>query len=197
MFALSRALMRAKMPALPGSDSMQHRPALLASDASVGITLMQPVCEVNHMNVAVLSVLFLFLTGWMQQSCDTKEVALSREFQLKVGQEVLVKEAGIKVSLNAIVEDSRCPTGVQCIWAGNGKVSVKLSKAKTEAVSVELNTSAGPRSSTYQGYDVKLVGLDPYPKDGVTISKDAYTVTLMVCKNCGQTGGAEKSSASD
>jgi maltoporin len=149
------------------------------------------------MNVAILSVLFLLLTGWMQQSCDTKEVALSREFKLKVGQEVLVKEAGIKVSLHAIVEDSRCPTGVQCIWAGNGKISVHLSKAKNEAVSVELNTSAGPRSSTYQGYDVKLVGLDPYPKDGVTIDKNAYVVTLMVCRNCGESDdGAQKGSVS-
>jgi hypothetical protein len=148
------------------------------------------------MNVAVLSVLFLFLTGWMQQSCDTKEVALRQQFKLKVGQEVVVKEAGIKVSLNAIVEDSRCPTGVQCIWAGNGKVSVKLSKTKGEAVSVELNTNAGPKSSAYQGYEVRLLSLDPYPKNGVKINKDDYVATLEVCKNCGDAGGSQEGSVS-
>lgn len=146
------------------------------------------------MNFAVLSILFLFLTGWMQQSCETKEVALTKQFKLNVGEEARVSEAGIKVSLVSIVEDSRCPTGVQCIWAGNGKVSVKLSKGKGQAVSVELNTSAGPKSSTFQGYEVRLVSLDPYPKDGVKISKDAYVVTLMVCKNCGEAGGSKENS---
>lgn len=138
------------------------------------------------MNFAMLSVLFLFLTGWAQQSCDTKAVAPGQEFKLKVGQEMKVKDAGIKVNLKGIVEDSRCPTGVQCIWAGNGKVSVELSKEKNQSTSVELNTSAGPKSSTYQGYEIRLVSLDPYPKNGVTMAKDAYVVTLKVCKNsCG------------
>lgn len=143
------------------------------------------------MNLAVLSILFLFLTGWMQQSCDTKEVALSQQFKLKVGQEVLVKEAGIKVSGITVVEDSRCPTGVTCIWAGNGKVSVHLSKARSESVAVELNTNAGPKSSTYQGYEIRLVSLDPYPKNGVTISKNDYVATLMVCKNCPDAGDTQ------
>ena len=148
------------------------------------------------MNIAILSVLFLFLTGWMQQSCDTKEVALRQQFKLKVGQEVRIREAGIKVRVNGVVEDSRCPTGVQCIWAGNGKVSVKLSKAGGESVSVELNTSAGPQSSTYQGYEVRLLSLDPYPKDGVKISKDDYVATLEVCKNCGDAGGSKTNGVS-
>ena len=147
------------------------------------------------MNLATLSILFLFLMGWMPQSCDTKEVAPGHEFKLKVGQEVKVHEAGIKVSLNAVVEDSRCPTGVQCIWAGNGKVSVRLSKDKSEAVSVELNTGE-PKSSTYEGYEVRLVRLDPYPKNGSTISKDDYVATLMVCKNCVDAGGAQDGSVS-
>jgi hypothetical protein len=121
---------------------------------------------------------------------------LNRAFKLKVGQEMIVKEAGIKVGLNSIVEDSRCPTGVNCIWAGNAKVSVKLSKAKGDtasASSVELNTYAGNKSSTYEGYEVRLVSLDPYPKDGVKTGKDDYVATLMVCKNCPDTGGKESS----
>jgi hypothetical protein len=136
------------------------------------------------MNLAILSLSFLFLTGWMQQSCDTKEVALNKEFKLKVGQEVILKESGIKVSLDAVLEDSRCPAGVNCVWAGNGRVSVRLSKAKSNPVSVELNTYKGPKSSTYQGYEVRLVKLDPYPREGVNISKDAYVATFLVCKNC-------------
>ena len=149
------------------------------------------------MNPAFVSLIFLLLTGGMQQSCHTKEVTLSQQFKLKVGQEVLVKEAGFKLSLNAVVEDSRCPAGVNCVWAGNGKVSLKLSRAKGETASLELNTSAWPKSGTYRGYEVKLVSLDPYPQKGSTISKDAYVVTLMVCKNCGDSGGSQESSVSD
>lgn len=150
------------------------------------------------MNFVILSVLFLFLTGWMQQSCETKEAGLNREFKLKVGQEMKVAEAGIKVGLNYVVEDSRCPTGVNCVWAGNAKVSVKLSKAKGDtsasATSVELNTYAGAKSSTYEGYEIRLVSLDPYPKEGVKIKKDDYVATLMVCKNCPDAGGLKESS---
>jgi hypothetical protein len=158
---------------------------------------MYPMSEVTGVNLAILSMTFLFLAGWMQQSCDTKEVALKQEFKLKVGQEMLVKEAGIKVSLEAIVEDSRCPTGVNCIWAGNGKVSIKLSKAKSDSASVELNTYQGPKSAAYEGYEIRLVRLDPYPKNGVNISKNDYVATLVVCKNCGPTSDSPDSSVSD
>ena len=144
----------------------------------------------------VLALLSFFITGWIQQRCETGEVALNQEFKLKVGQQVKIRDAGITVSLDRIVEDSRCPTGVTCIWAGNGKVGLRLSKAKSDAVSVELNTYAGPKSSTYQGYEVRLVRLDPYPKKDVTTSKDAYVATLMVCKNCGDTGDSQSNSAS-
>jgi hypothetical protein len=146
------------------------------------------------MNFAVLSILFLFLTGWMQQSCEIKEVTVSKEFKLKAGEVAEVSDAGIKISLNGVLEDSRCPTGVQCAWAGNGRVSVKLSKGKGEPVSVELNTYAGPKSSRFEGYDVRLMRLDPYPKDGAQTRKDAYVVTLMVCRDCGEAGGGQENS---
>jgi hypothetical protein len=149
------------------------------------------------MNFAVLSILFLLLTGWMQQSCEIKDVAMNKEFKLKAGEVAEVSDAGIKVSLNGVLEDSRCPTGVQCVWAGNGKVSLKLIKGKGEPVSVELNTYAGPKSHKFEGYDVRLMALDPYPKDGAQTSKDAYVVTLMVCRNCGDAGGGAQETKSE
>jgi hypothetical protein len=99
-----------------------------------------------------------------------------------VGEQVSIKEAGLKISFSLVKEDSRCPKGVNCIWAGNGKILLKVSKGRGQAASVELNTGIEPQHHRFQDYDIKLVGLDPYPEQDVTIKRGQYVATLMVSK---------------
>lgn len=127
------------------------------------------------------SMLFV-VTGTGHGSGFQKRVHVQREFELRAGSEAIVKEAGLKVTFTELVEDSRCPEGVNCIWAGNGKIKVTLKRGRHKSVSFELNTMTEPKSFTYQGYDITLVKLAPYPKAGVEIKKRDYVATLKVTR---------------
>lgn len=131
---------------------------------------------------AIFSLLFIFTTAWPQPVSVGKEAALDQEFEIKIGQRVSIKKEGLTVSFTRVAEDSRCPEGVQCIWAGNGKIVLRVSKARRRAATMRLNTGMEPKQEDYRGYDVKLVSLNPYPKEGVVIKRKHYVATLIVSR---------------
>lgn len=115
-----------------------------------------------------------------------KRAQLGQEFTLKVGQQVIIKEAGLKITFSAVAEDSRCPTGVNCIWAGNGKIVLKVIQGRGKAADVQLNTGTEPKQDRFQEYEVKLVELNPYPKsESIPIKRGVYVATLVVNKASG------------
>jgi hypothetical protein len=111
---------------------------------------------------------------------------VNRSVQIRYGQEVLVPGYNFKIKFVAVPEDSRCPTGVNCIWAGNVRVLLHVAKAKSKPVKVELdlNPRDSPHGQTanYGNYKLKLLGVDPYPVDGQQRAAKDYTVTLDVSK---------------
>jgi hypothetical protein len=138
--------------------------------------------EAQKMTSAIFSFLFIFTTAWAQPSSNVKEAALNQEFELKVGQQVSIKKEGLRISFSSVAEDSRCPEGVTCVWAGNGKVVLKLSKARRRSATMNLNTGLDPKQAAYREYEVKLVSLSPYPKKDAPIKKKNYVATLIVSR---------------
>lgn len=135
------------------------------------------------MALAIIPFLFILTSALgPEPAARVKEVALDQEFDLRFGEQALIEHERLRISFSSVAEDSRCPTGVQCIWAGNGKVVLRLSKARRRSASMSLNTGVDPRQSSYRGYEVRLVGLNPYPKEGVRIRKREYVATLVVSR---------------
>ena len=129
-----------------------------------------------------LPFLLVLTSAFAQPVSRVKEAALDQEFELKLGQQVLIENERLRISFTGVAEDSRCPEGVQCVWAGNGKVMLILSKTRKRASTMKLNTGVDPKQNTYQGYEVKLVSLNPYPKKDVKIKKREYVATLVVSR---------------
>jgi uncharacterized Zn finger protein len=136
--------------------------------------------------VLVLCVVALVACGTQAKVRARKTVRLDQNFVLRVGQEVLVAEQQLSVKFVSVPEDSRCPKGVNCIWAGNVRVQLQVTKTGSKPSKIEL--SLNPRdfpdgeASEQGNYRIKLVGVDPYPvKDQQLTAKD-YAVTLSVSK---------------
>lgn len=108
-------------------------------------------------------------------------VSLDQPFELRVGRSATVAGEGLTVSFEAVPSDSRCPTGVQCVWAGNAVVQVVLSK-DGKAFGAELNTNLDPTSVDYLNYNVRLVSLAPYPSANNPIPQSQYRATFVVTK---------------
>jgi hypothetical protein len=112
----------------------------------------------------------------------TKVVAVHQDYDLSPGQTAVVDGGALTVSFEKVSEDSRCPTGVQCIWAGNGAVVLAPSTPSTGRYTVTLNTTLTPHAVKVGPYEVSLVGLSPNPQQGSTIPPASYVTTLHVTR---------------
>jgi hypothetical protein len=110
------------------------------------------------------------------------QVQPNRQFDISVGQEVQVQGTSISVRFNGVSEDSRCAVDVQCVWAGNAVVRIRLSSAGRPTVEASLNTTLDPKSTTFEGHSVILRGLKPEPRSGTNIPSTSYVASLEVAR---------------
>ncbi|HQX54844.1 MAG TPA: hypothetical protein PLP07_02870 [Pyrinomonadaceae bacterium] len=75
------------------------------------------------------------------------------------GKQAAAKKSKLKVKFISVTEDSRCPEGAQCIWAGNAKVQVEISVPNGEKKTFEFNTGTGPKGDQIGGWAVTLESL--------------------------------------
>lgn len=101
--------------------------------------------------------------------------------KVQVNQEKRFPKSKLAVKFVELVEDSRCPADTQCIWAGNAKIKIRVSKnGRSHALTLDTN---GPNQSvTSEGYSIKLVGLTPVPRSNVRINRNGYVATLEAVK---------------
>jgi len=78
------------------------------------------------------------------------------------------------------VDDSRCPSGLQCFWEGEAKVGLTLSKQQN-IFSFYLDTHHN-FTTTIDGYKISLCELFPYPSSSFEIEKSEYEVYISVIK---------------
>lgn len=84
-------------------------------------------------------------------------------FSLAVGEMVTVD--ALDVTFVAVREDSRCPEGVDCVWAGNAAIELALAEAGAEPARIELNTNPDfATRATYRDHVVELLELHPRPR---------------------------------
>ncbi|MCY7377652.1 MAG: hypothetical protein LH472_16970 [Pyrinomonadaceae bacterium] len=102
--------------------------------------------------------------------------------KVRVGKEKKFSRSKINVKFVALIEDSRCPEGVNCVWAGNAKIKVQISEGSNAGETFEINTNLGPKGATFGGYAVNLISLTPTPKDNVRINKNSYTATFSIAR---------------
>lgn len=137
------------------------------------------------MRLAVLPLLFIFAVAVAAHPVSrANSPQLNRNFDLQVGQSVKIEGTRLRVSFVSVAEDSRCPQNVECVWAGNAKVVLKLGGHNLPpSKEVSLNTGLNPKHISYQRYDIKLVAVKPPRKTPIEIPKSDYVITLIVTKS--------------
>jgi hypothetical protein len=110
----------------------------------------------------------------------------SRELKLNAGRVVTLDEGRLRVRFVSVASDSRCPTDVDCVWAGNAEVVFEVSGSRRGSRTFRLNTSASPErpgEGRYGRYTLKLTALAPQPRSNRKIAPGQYTATLLVSKD--------------
>jgi len=98
--------------------------------------------------------------------------------QVKLALNQTAQYPGGYIRIVSIDEDSRCATGVQCIWAGTVKTTLEYSlNGVTKRNTLELN-----KSLTRGDEKITLVGVEPANIAGKEIADADYRFTLSVTK---------------
>lgn len=105
-----------------------------------------------------------------------------QQVQIPMGETILLDEERLAITV-ARVEDSRCPTGTQCVAAGNAIVGLILHERGEATRPVQLNTTEGRRTVSHEGYVITVVDVQPWPsRDGGTPAEESYVVRLHVVR---------------
>jgi len=117
-------------------------------------------------------------------SCGNSDATagLGDPVELALGESVSIESEDLSVTFTAVIEDSRCPSDVQCVWEGNAKIKLTLSKLGASDKPVSLNSSKRFETEvSYLNYRIKL--LDVSPQRGAVSShlgQEDYRVTIII-----------------
>jgi hypothetical protein len=108
---------------------------------------------------------------------------VQNQYVIKYGQETAIAGKNMTVKFTAVLEDSRCPEGIQCVWEGNARIKLSATKAGENAASLELNTSDRfAVEAQYLDCTITLIDLRPYPKAAEQISIQDYAAIVEIRK---------------
>lgn len=100
------------------------------------------------------------------------------EITLRVGESARPTTA--TVTFVGVSDDSRCPTGVSCVWEGDAVVTLRVTRdAADETVALHANPRFA-QEATVAGLRLRLVRLEPYPEADRPIAADDYRVVLTI-----------------
>jgi hypothetical protein len=104
------------------------------------------------------------------------------EFTLVPGQSAALAGEGLDIELVEVLNDSRCPRDVVCVWAGEVKslVDITYSNITYQVIFTQpgLSGTAGLDFRNYRfSFDVQ-----PYPVAGEKIRPDEYRLVLKIVK---------------
>ncbi|GEM_PF-974654 len=77
------------------------------------------------------------------------------------------------------ISDSRCPTGVVCIWAGEARVEIAISSPEIDTL--ELSTH-DQRTATSGDYTFELIDVTPYPDINAETKVEDYRVKMKIVR---------------
>ena len=91
-------------------------------------------------------------------------------------------ENNLVLRMDSVLNDSRCPLNVICVWEGNAEVRFLFTVDSIQTDFV-LNTNDGNNFNSdtiIGGYCIKLLDLSPYPEDPGEIQQVEYHSEVMV-----------------
>ncbi len=127
------------------------------------------------------TILFLILFVCISINAQKKDTFLkSVSFSQK-----LVKKKGTQLVLKKVINDSRCPEGVNCIWAGECEIQVEI--YKNQKLVSKQNILLSPKlykenilwfSKYYPKLKITEINVLPYPKSEVIIDPKDFFVKI-------------------
>ena len=113
-------------------------------------------------------------------SSSSSTAAVPGTLVLAPGESARIEDRDVTVRFTSVLEDSRCPKEVTCVWAGRARVAIEVGRDGQEARTFELEIGAASATVEVEGLRLTAEALDPYPRDSQTTPTEAYRLRLRV-----------------
>ena len=102
-------------------------------------------------------------------------------FDLKIGETIDIN-SDFEITLVNILDDSRCPTDVTCIWEGTVSAEIKMIKdgESRGTYVIPIGLADGVESPLIDDFYVMLYDVKPYPISTKQIEPSEYVATLII-----------------
>ena len=132
--------------------------------------------------IGILTVIIFLLAAALSCAADKITASLGEEFTLPVGQKASIEGEGLTLKFEEVVTDSRCPKGVECVWAGEAQCQMLFTYAASPAEMVLIQTGSDATAMDYfLQYKISFK-LEPYPQEGQQIAASDYYLVMTVTK---------------
>ena len=124
-----------------------------------------------------LSILFLSFSACKKEDLLT---GINNTIELNFGKEATFVDANLNLLFEEIIEESRCPIGVDCIHAGRVVVQIgvapsNLAIPNDAKISLEVD-----QKDTLGNIVFTLLEVNPYPVEGSPVPDDQQQLKLQV-----------------
>lgn len=112
---------------------------------------------------------------------------VNKTVELAEGETKFLADQKINIRFKNVVQDSRCPEGVNCIWAGAATVNIEVMSTTSRPMTLQLSTIYFPTKSyhkteNFNGLSFTLVKVSPYPSqtENAAKLKGKYKIQLQI-----------------
>lgn len=131
----------------------------------------------------LIAAFLLVFSACTKEEVEVAQTPLASKVELSFDTELAYQE-GVKIKVTK-VEDSRCPQGTTCVWAGMAKVFFTISdKGVSKDSSIDFESKSIKTTVDLGGakYEVEVSDVLPYPKSTTEINQKDYKVSVIVKK---------------
>ncbi|HEX9886089.1 MAG TPA: hypothetical protein VGA70_06355 [Longimicrobiales bacterium] len=100
--------------------------------------------------------------------------------ELRFGETLAVEGTVLRISFTDVLGDSRCPSDVTCVWAGNASVQVGISAGSGPTFPLVLNSTLEPRHADWNGVRVTLLEVLPEPLSTEVLIPQDYSIRVRL-----------------
>jgi hypothetical protein len=136
------------------------------------------------MRIKILIIsLLLPIASFATAGCSGNVVSLGEEFSLRIGESAGINGEALRIKFVEVTEDSRCPTGVVCVWEGRVSchIEIEYRGSFNRLVLSEPGSTGWPHEYVFEEYKIAY-HVEPYPQAGSEIEQEEYRLELTVTK---------------
>ena len=119
--------------------------------------------------------------------CATVETAIVAEpgveFSLPLGKTAAINGSGARITFKQVSEDSRCPVDVQCVWAGDAKIEMTISRSGSPDDAKVISLTPPNNETTSGDLRIRFTGLAPVARQADNGKPRAYVAQLVLSRS--------------